>query len=153
MITIKPRAFAFCNLLTSVTLGSNITSIGTAAFWDCDGLTEITIPNSVISIDKAAFSHCDGLRKVTIGESVATIGSGAFDECSHLVDVYIKAATPPVLYYGYCDIYGQVYGSNNLYVFYPGGCTIYVPLFSLNKYKTDWNKSYYVNCLEGYEFN
>ena len=170
VITIEPCAFANCKLLTSVTLGSNITSIGGWAFWDCDGLTEITIPNSVVSIDKAAFSHCDGLRKVTIGESIATIGSGAFYKCPHLVDIYIKATNPPVLYDGF---YYEIDGNNQntswsglsyIHVFqysYDSDprCTIYVPLYSLNKYKTDWGRyttgyttKKYVDCLEGYEF-
>lgn len=171
VITIEPCAFANCKLLTSVTLGSNITSIGGWAFWDCDCLTEITIPNSVVSIDKAAFSRCDGLRKVTIGESIATIGSGAFYKCPHLVDIYIKATNPPVLYAGFYDeIDGNIQntswsGLSYIHVFqysYDSDprCTIYVPLYSLNKYKTDWGRyttgyqtKEYVDCLEGYEFN
>lgn len=48
-------AFENCSGLTSVTIGSGVTSIGNYAFSGCSGLTSITIPDSVTSIGVSAF--------------------------------------------------------------------------------------------------
>ena len=44
--------------LTSLTIGSSVTSIGSYAFRGCSGLTSVTIPGSVTSIGDDAFSWC-----------------------------------------------------------------------------------------------
>lgn len=80
-------AFYGCTGLTSVTIGNNVTSIGSSAFKRCTGLTSITIPDSVTSIGNYAFSGCSGLTSVTIGNSVTSIGSSAFDNCTGLTAV------------------------------------------------------------------
>ena len=48
-------AFYNCSMLTSVTVGNGVTSIGDWAFSWCSGLTSITMPNSVTSIGDYAF--------------------------------------------------------------------------------------------------
>lgn len=160
VITIEMEAFYNCSLLTSISFGKNITSIGWGAFCYCDGITSVNIPDSVISIGYLAFYDCDGLRRVTIGKNVATIGRSAFYACDNMTEVYIKSTTPAVLYGGY-PVYGDYTRYNNSFnsVDYPynfdlkqGGvnCTIYVPLYSINDYKRDWEK--YSSYIEGYEF-
>ena len=52
--------------LTSLTIGSSVTSIGSSAFYGCSGLTSVTIPGSVTSIGSYAFYDCSGLTSVTI---------------------------------------------------------------------------------------
>ena len=167
VITIEFAAFAECSLLTSVSFGENITSIGEKAFWNCDGITELLIPDNVIEIGEATFCDCDGLRKVTIGKNIAKIGGGAFYSNATLSEVYINAETPPVLYSGYCPTISASAYSSYTYVFHNSysdsapSCVVYVPLYSLNKYKTDWKqyhgeyngKTPYSNIVEGYEFD
>lgn len=46
------------SLLTSLTIGNSVTSIGNNAFSNCSGLTSITIPNSVTSIGQYSFNGC-----------------------------------------------------------------------------------------------
>ena len=65
-------------LLTSVTIGEDVTTIGDYAFYNCSGLTSITIPKSVTTIGNSAFCSCSGLTSVTIPESVTSIGDRAF---------------------------------------------------------------------------
>ena len=50
--------------MTSVTIGNNVTSIGSEAFRDCRRLTSVTIPESVTSIGYDAFSFCSSLTDV-----------------------------------------------------------------------------------------
>ncbi|MBQ8177605.1 MAG: leucine-rich repeat domain-containing protein, partial [Clostridia bacterium] len=66
------------DLITSVTIGDSVTSIGCKAFNFCDTLTSVTIGNSVTSIGNEAFSDCYSLTSVTIGDSVTSIGNSAF---------------------------------------------------------------------------
>ena len=76
-----------CSSLTSVTIGSGVTSIGSFAFSDCGSLTSITIPESVTSISGYAFHNCSSLTSVTIGNSVTSMGQYAFSGCSNLTNV------------------------------------------------------------------
>ena len=87
--SIGNSAFAGCSGLTSVTIGSSVTTIGDDAFNNCSGLTSVTIPDSVTSIGDYAFSECSSLKSVTIPNSVTTIGNYAFDGCSNLTSVHI----------------------------------------------------------------
>ena len=82
-------AFYNCSMLTSVTVGNGVTSIGDRAFYNCSGLTSITIPDSVTSIGFAAFEDCSSLTSITIPDSVTSIGDHAFDGCSSLTSITI----------------------------------------------------------------
>ncbi len=64
--------------LASVTIGSNVTSIGDGAFQYCYNLTSVTIPDSVTNIGDSAFWNCQFLTSVTIGAGVISIGDFAF---------------------------------------------------------------------------
>ena len=81
-------AFYNCSGLTSVTIGSGVTSIGDYAFYYCTGLSSITIPGSVTSIGDYAF-YCTGLTSVTIPDSVTSIGPYAFAWCNRLTGMTI----------------------------------------------------------------
>jgi hypothetical protein len=84
--TIDSRAFEYCTGLTSVIIGSNITTIGTLAF-QVSGITSVVIGESVTTIDYATFNSCTSLTSVTISSSVTTIGNDAFNNCTSLVSV------------------------------------------------------------------
>jgi hypothetical protein len=80
-------AFSNCTSLINVTIGSGVTSIGGNAFQGCVGLGSVTIPNSVKSIGVSAFSGCNNLTRVTIGSGVTSIGYKAFEGCTSLTSV------------------------------------------------------------------
>ena len=88
--SIGQGAFAWCSILTSVTIPNSITAIGGCAFQYCSGLTSVTIPNSITSIGGSAFQGCSGLTSVTIPNSVTAIGVNAFQGCSGLTSVNIS---------------------------------------------------------------
>ena len=132
-------AFQFCSSLTSVTMPNRVTTIGERAFIDCSSLTSVTIPDSVTSIGYAAFAYCSSLTSVTISNSVTTIGEQAFDGCRSLTSVYCKAVTPPTG--GYSMFYGNASGRK-----------IYVPMESVEAYKSASYWSDYASSIEGYKF-
>ena len=137
--TIGNYAFSDCSSLTSVTIPDSVTEIGGSAFYDCDSLTSVTIPDSVTKIGGYAFEDCDSLTSVTIPDSVTTIGNHAFYNCGSLTSVYCKATTPPA---GGYDIF-----YNNA-----SGRKIYVPMESVNKYKSAEGWSKYAYYIVGYNF-
>ena len=94
--SIGSYAFEGCSGLTSVTIGSSVTSIGSYAFFGCSGLTSVTIPGSVTSIGSNAFLNCSGLTSVTIPGSVTSIGDKAFAGCSGLTSVTIPGSVTSI---------------------------------------------------------
>ena len=80
--SIGDYAFYNCSSLTSVAIGTNVTSIGVDAFGGCTSLTSVTIPASITSISDFAFWDCTGLTSVTIPASVTSIGNYSFMLCT-----------------------------------------------------------------------
>ena len=77
---------------------------------------------------------------MNIPDSVTEIGNGVFRYCTSLTSVYCKATTPPAL--------------GGTYVFDDNGYgrKIYVPVGSVNAYKSATNWSEYASAIEGYDF-
>ena len=64
---ILPEVFKDNQTMTSVTIGSNITTIGASAFENCDGLTNVSLPDAVTFVGEDAFVDCDELASFHIG--------------------------------------------------------------------------------------
>ncbi len=89
--SIGEYAFNQCTSLASVTINStSLTSIGRSAFASCSSLTTIDIPASVTTIGNGAFGS-SGLTEVTIPASVTTLGTAVFTSCTSLTTVSISA--------------------------------------------------------------
>ena len=73
--SIAYEAFAYCNGLTSVTIGTSVKSIGNSAFSFCSRLTSMTIPNSVTSIGYQSFRNCTGLTSFSVDIANSTFSS------------------------------------------------------------------------------
>ena len=145
--TIGDYAFCGCWSLTSVTIPDSVTKIGDYAFNNCTCLTSVTIPDSVTEIGYGAFEDCRSLTTVTIPDSVTTIGEWAFGGCTSLTSVYCEATTPPSLgvYVFMCwDPDSECY----CYIC----CNIYVPMESVNKYKSAEGWGEYASDIVGYNF-
>ena len=143
--TIGWEAFIGCSSLTSVTIGDSVTSIRYAAFAYCESLTSVTIGDSVTTIASCAFYDCSSLTSVTIGDSVTEIGWYAFYYCTSLTSVYCKATTPPTITideFGYWDAF-DINAS---------GRKIYVPMESVEAYKSAGGWSKYASDIVGHNF-
>jgi len=84
----------FRNGPTSLTIGSNVTSIADSAFCGCSRLAGVTIPDGVTNIGPHAFAACGSLTNVTIPSSVRKIGSAPFLNCSRLTAITVDALNP-----------------------------------------------------------
>ena len=87
-------AFQNCSMLTSVTFGNGVTSIGSWVFSGCTGLTSVTLGSGVTSIGDDAFNGCSGLEAVYISDIAAWCGisfsdSGA-NPLSYAYNLYLN---------------------------------------------------------------
>ena len=104
------RAFMYCRGLTSVTIGSGVTSIGEGAFRECVGLKEVHISDLAawcgiefgdenaqpLSYARHLFMDGKEIIKLEIPDSVTAIGAGAFYGCSGLTSVTIGDAVTSI---------------------------------------------------------
>ena len=137
--TIGDLAFAYCSSLRSVTIPDSVTTIGFGVFEDCSSLTSVTIPDSVTTIGGSAFYGCSSLISITVPNSVTSIRELAFIHCSSLTSVYCKATTPPA-------------GGYEMFHFNAGNSKIYVPMQSVEAYKSAPYWSEYADSIVGYNF-
>lgn len=110
------------------------------------GRTEYSIPEGVKRVGWYAFDNIETLKSVTIPESVTEIGDVAFAFCYNLNSVYCKPTVPPTaLLDDYVEGW-EAFDYNNDYY------TIYVPMESVEAYKTaeHWRK--YASRIVGYDF-
>ena len=121
-------------------------------FLNGEELEHLKIPEGVTAINDAAFGGCASLKSVTIPNSVKTIGKSAFANCDSLLLVMSEIENPFTfdLGYGYgiicyhsAEDYGNsLVGVNSYYIYKKDLLTLYVPQFSVEKYKetNDWNQ-------------
>ena len=88
-ISVDVPWYSYRETITSVSIGSGVTSICINAFNRCTSLTSITIPNSVTRIGYFAFQYCTSLTSITIPDSVTSIDFCAFSDCSSLTSATI----------------------------------------------------------------
>ena len=82
--------------ITSVVIGSGVTSIGGYDFSGCENLEQVTIPNSVTTIWPGAFAWCTSMESITIPASVTSIGDHAFYRCTNLASITIPASVTSI---------------------------------------------------------
>lgn len=76
-------------LVSELSIPSNVTKISRGIFADCKSLRKVTIPQNVRTIDDNAFYKCDNITNVTISNGVEEIGEFAFNGCNNLTDITI----------------------------------------------------------------
>ena len=88
--TSNPPWNSYLLQITSVQIGSSVTSVGNYAFYGCTNILELTIPGSVTAIGISAFQGCSSLHKLTISDgssslsiyvNTSTYTNGSFLNC------------------------------------------------------------------------
>ena len=132
--------FAYVSSLSSVTIGENVTSIGSHAFYGCY-LNFIDIPENskLTTIGEQAFFYCN-IGSITIPEGVTSIGDGAFACCYYLNSITSYAMTPPRCYWSAYDPFYKV--SKTI--------PVYVPQGTLSKYEKADSWKEFSNIKERY---
>ena len=151
--SIGDSAFVGCTGLTSVTIGNSVTSIGSSVFSGCTGLTSVTIGDSVTSIGDEAFNNCTGLTSVTIPDSVTSIGEDAFSGCTGLTSVIVGNAVTSIGRYAFDNCYKlvEVYNKSSLNITAGSYDHGEVGYYAKNVY-TEENGSWLTDTADGYRF-
>lgn len=87
---ISANAFANNKKITSLSIGSNVITIGNKAFYRCTSMKKITIPAKVSKIGKQAFYGCKNLKTINIKTAKLTrknIGNQAFKKINSKVTI------------------------------------------------------------------
>ena len=138
-------AFYNCTMLTSVTLGESVWSIGRYAFYNCAGLTSVTMSDYVTDIGDYAFSGCTAEIiwgdnpyitsisskafnnykgvSIVVPDSVTSIGEGAFSGCSLLESItipFVGAVAGKTSKDTYQYPFGYIFGTSS----YTGGTKV-----------------------------
>ena len=85
---IKNKAFSGTNL-TSLTIPSNVQTIGDSAFGGCKNLTNLVIENGVTTVEQYAFSGI-GVTSLVVPSSMETLSYCVFADCDNLVEVELS---------------------------------------------------------------
>ena len=70
MKEIRQGAFKNCTKLESITIPSNITTLGKEAFMNCTKLTNIVLPNSIGTMESDIFKGCNTLQTIDASQCV-----------------------------------------------------------------------------------
>ena len=92
--SVGDNAFSKCTALTSVNIGDGVTSIGKSAFNGCTALTNANIGSGAIG--ERAFNGCTSLANVTLGNGVTQIGKNAFIRCAQIPSITIGSGVTSI---------------------------------------------------------
>ncbi len=87
---IGSHAFYECTSLQTFSSGQSLKTIGIQAFDGCSALSEVILGSSVTDVKGYAFNQCPSLKTVTFGPNVSNVGTDAFAGCDALEAVNIS---------------------------------------------------------------
>ena len=120
---------------------STLTAINGRAFADCASLSIVKLNEGLTSLGEEAFYNCDALTSIVLPSTLNSC-SRPFSECNGLVTIKCLALIPPYLVSGY-DILYSLNKENR---------TLYVPEWTINKYKltAGWDVFPTIKPIKGY---
>lgn len=106
--SVRDNAFYKCTALKSINIGDGVTSIGKNAFIGCTALTNANIGSGAIG--ESAFNGCTILANVTLGNGVTSIGRNAFLKCKALTSMDIGSSVRTIESYAFsgCELLKEV---------------------------------------------
>jgi Zn-dependent protease len=93
--TIESQAFMGCGSLTSISLPANVHSLGTNVFAYCTSLTSINFPSTLTNVPDGMFAY-SAITSMTIPDSVTSIGNGSFANCNSLTSISIGSSVASI---------------------------------------------------------
>lgn len=133
--TIGNGAFERCYALTSVSIGEAVTSTGHKTFYGCQELSSVSFGNSVKTIGVETFRNCGSLTEIVLPSSISLIYDNAFQSCIEPTSITCLATNPPILRE---NVFKERWIRS-----------IYVPMLSVEAYKTADGWSEYADVIVG----
>ncbi len=150
-----PNNFArYVNPVSSIQIGTNATSIGSAAFRQHD-CTEINIPSNIISISNDAFFQGSQTNvALNFSEGLQTIGVSAFQSTRYAGDIFLPTSLTSVANVAFSKINGDstvrdyyinspasIFTGGQVFNYHKVTDTIYVHADYLSQYDATWKTS------------
>ena len=132
---IPSTAFAYNINMTKLTLPSSVECIRGRESFYVEAITNYKGVTNWYKVELAPFMNTL-ISSIVLPETIKYIYDGAFNGAKHLKEIYCKATTPP---------YFSGYFEN-------GNCQIYVPLESVDAYKTAEGWSQYADQIVSFDF-
>lgn len=82
-------AFYGCSGLKSVDVPESVTDFGVGVFRNCTGLSEVDLPDGLTEISGSLFYGCKALTGIELPAKLTTIGTNAFTSCTNLAEITI----------------------------------------------------------------
>ena len=139
---IDAYAFRGCTSLETVLIKGQLTSLGGMIFYDCTSLKIVEFAEGITRLPSRMFGNCVSLETITLPASIEQIEDEIFKGCTNLKTVYVKATTPP-------EMWWNVFTDNE---YQNLNCKIYVPVESVEEYKIAEYWKTYADQIEGYNF-
>ena len=133
--------------IETIVIPEGVTTIAYNTFRNCDNLQELVCPSTIVSIGGQAFSDCDALRTVVLNEGLTHLYAEAFGRCQNLTDIVLPSTLGGVSRTFYecngiktiaCNALVPPFLENGYDILYRGNkenCVLYVPEWTINKYK------------------
>ena len=131
-----------CHLTEFVSIAANPLYCGANLYLNGEVVTDLVVPDGVTEIRMMSFFGCSSLTSITIPDSVTEIGYAAFAGCSRLTIAYCKSVTPPTALFDNRSYLWNGFSQNS----------IYVPMESVEAYKSAEGWSEYADRIVGYDF-
>ena len=116
----------------------NVSAIGSSVF-GYTAVEELNFLDSTFTSINGTFRECKALQSLYLPATLAEIGDGSFENCQNLTSLYIAATTPPILSSGAFNVVTDT-------------LKIYVPVKSINAYKSAEGWSVFADRFVGYNF-
>lgn len=133
------RSFYNCTNLRQVSLPDSVTVIGDSVFSNCNNIILHKLPNYLATIGSYTFSRNQTIKSIEIPSTVTNMGYSPFLSCTGMTMCFLMPLTPPIT-------------PNNIELF--RYCyklsTIYVPLKSVELYKSTDNWKDYADIIQGF---
>ena len=92
--------------ISSITVGSGVTSIGSYAFYEC-GADTVSLPNTLKTIGSYALAYND-MTELVIPEGVTSVGDHAISDCSNLTELMLPSTLKTIGTYAFARTRMQI---------------------------------------------
>ena len=156
VMLIAEDAFDSCVSLKKINIPGNVGSgLGPSVFSSCFKLEDVTLGEGLKKIPDYTFRKCKSLKEITLPTTIEKIGMKVFSGCVNLQKVYCKPLTPPKAPTEYIISGGINKNVVDSWLAFKNvkNVTIYVPIQSLDLYKTTTGWSEYADYIQPYEYD
>lgn len=106
---ISKSVFAGCGITDPVVIPSTVKTIDASAFAN-NGFSSVTLSSELISIGESAFKNNSNLTSINIPSKVNSIGDSAFEGCSNISSINVQSSVYKGSEKNWCNAFGYKSG-------------------------------------------